>query len=176
MSEGKKKLPLSIAISALIKDDKILLIKREKGDYVGLLGLPGGKIEKDEHISKAATREIYEESKIKSEFKKYLGIVSEHLIENGEITNHFLLHLCELEPKTTEVVNGREGELNWFSLDKIKSMKDKIIPSDFLMIEKMIVKGSKYNLPACRQGREPTNYYDCVLEKIGDNYVLNKFE
>ena len=41
-----KELPLAVAISALIKDNKILLIKRLRGDYVGLLGLPGGKIEK----------------------------------------------------------------------------------------------------------------------------------
>ena len=41
-----KELPLAVAISALIKDNQILLIKRLKGDYVGLLGLPGGKIEK----------------------------------------------------------------------------------------------------------------------------------
>jgi len=38
-----KELPLAVAISALIKDNQILLIKRLKGDYVGLLGLPGGK-------------------------------------------------------------------------------------------------------------------------------------
>ena len=41
-----KELPLAVVITALVKDNKILLIKRMKGDYVGLLGLPGGKIEK----------------------------------------------------------------------------------------------------------------------------------
>jgi len=159
----EKELPLAVVISALIKDNKILLIKRVKGDYVGLLGLPGGKIEKDEHLSGAATREIYEESKIKAEFKSYVGIVSEHLIEDGKITNHFLLHLCELEPRTTKITNGVEGKLEWFNLDNIQNMKNKIIPSDFLMIEKMIVNKEK-------------NYYDCVLEKSGDNHTLKKFE
>jgi len=89
-------LPLSIAISALIKDNKILLIKRKKGDYVGLLGLPGGKIEKGEHVGEAAVREILEESGIACEFRNHLGFVSEHLVENGEVSNHFLLHVCEL--------------------------------------------------------------------------------
>ncbi|MCD6094481.1 NUDIX domain-containing protein [bacterium] len=43
--------PLSVVISALIKNNQILLIKRVRGDYIGLWGLPGGKIEKEEHLS-----------------------------------------------------------------------------------------------------------------------------
>jgi ADP-ribose pyrophosphatase YjhB (NUDIX family) len=158
-----KELPLAVVISALIKDNKILLIKRIRGDYVGLLSLPGGKIEKNEHLSEAATREILEESGIKSEFKDHLGFVSEHLIENGNITQHFLLHVCELEPKTTEITKDEEGKLEWFDLDKIQDMKEQIIPSDFLMIENIIKNKKK-------------GYYNCVLEKIGDNHILKKFE
>ena len=103
-----KELPLAVVISVLIKDNQILLIKRLRGDYVGLLGLPGGKIEKNEHLSEAAIREILEESGIESDFKNHLGFVSEHLIENGNILQHFLLHICKLEPKTTDILNDSE--------------------------------------------------------------------
>lgn len=41
-----KEKPLAVVLSALIDNGKILLIKRRKGDYVSLWGLPGGKIEK----------------------------------------------------------------------------------------------------------------------------------
>ncbi|MEA2065285.1 MAG: NUDIX hydrolase [Patescibacteria group bacterium] len=158
-----KETPLAVAISALIKDDKILLIKRIRGDYIGLLGLPGGKVEKDEHLSEAAIREIFEESGIKSKFKNYLGFVSELLIEDKNILKHLLLHICELEPKTTEILNDLEGELNWFDLNDIKNFKNQIIPSDFLMIENIVRNKKKM-------------YYDCVLEKIGGKYFLKKFE
>lgn len=154
--------PLSVAISALIKDNKILLIKRLRGDYVGLLALPGGKVEMNEHVSEAAVREIMEESGIHSVFKNYIGFVSEHLID-GDSIQHFLLHVCELEPKTTEILNDVEGKLEWFDLDNLESMKDKIIPSDFLIIEKIIVN-------------KENNYYNCIIEKKGEEHILKKFE
>lgn len=155
-------LPLSVVLAALIHDNKILLIRREKGDYVGLWGLPGGKVEKSEHLSQAAVREILEESGIESEFKGLLGFVSEHLVENGNVTQHFLLHVCGLSPKTIEIKNGDEGKLEWFPLDGMERMKDKIIPSDYLMIEKLILK-------------KESNYYDCVIEKMGNEHVLKRF-
>lgn len=158
-----KELPLAVVISALIKDNQILLIKRLRGDYVGLLGLPGGKIEKNEHLSEAAIREILEESGIESDFKNHLGFVSEHLIENGNVLQHFLLHICELEPKTTDILNDSEGKLAWFNLDDLQNLKNKIIPSDFLIIEKIVKNREK-------------GYYNCILEKNGDNYFLKKFE
>lgn len=162
-NSNTKEPPLSVAISALIHQNKILLIKRVRGDYIGLWGLPGGKIEKDEHLSAAAIREIFEESGIESEFNNHLAIVSEHLMEKGNILKHLLLHVCELTPKFINIINNTEGILNWFDLDKIEEHKHIIIPSDVLMIEKII------------KNREST-YYNCILEKVGDNYLLRKFE
>ncbi len=167
----KERPPLAVAICALVKDGNILLIKRIRGDYVGMWSLPGGKIERDEHTSEAAVREIREESGIESRFISYLGCVSEHLVENGKVVNHFLLNLCELEPKTTEIKNGGEGELKWFDLGNLP--KGAIIPSDLLMIEKMVKqRGGE------RPGGVPhTNYYNCVIEKTSSgSHELKKFE
>lgn len=155
-------LPLSVVISALIKDGKILLIKRVKGDYVGFLGLPGGKVEKSEHLSDAAVREILEESGIKASFKSHLGFVSEHLIENGNVLQHFLLHVCELIPNSVEITTNNEGDLAWFDLNKLEGIKSQIIPSDYLIIQRII------------KDRE-ANYYNCVIEKSGEEFVLRQF-
>lgn len=151
-----------MVIAALVHGGKILLIRRRRGDYAGLWGLPGGKVENDEHLSQAALREIAEETGIEAEFKGYVGLVSEHLEEDGKPTQHFLLHLCELAPLTTEIPQRGEGELGWFSRDEIGSMRNRIIPSDFIIIQKMI------------EGKEGA-YYDCVLRKSGRGYRVKKF-
>ena len=124
--------------------------------------MPGGKIEKNEHLSEAAIREVLEESGIESDFKNYLGLVSEQLVENGIVLQHFLLHICELKPKSTSILNDSEGKLDWFNLDDLNNLKDKIIPSDFLIIEKIVKNNEK-------------RYYNCILEKKGDNYYLKEF-
>jgi 8-oxo-dGTP pyrophosphatase MutT (NUDIX family) len=155
-------LPLGVAIISLIDQNKILLIQRTKGDYVGLWGLLGGKIEKGEHISDTAIRELLEESGINAKFVSYLGCISEHLVENEKVTNHFMLHLCELKPITTQI-NNQENKLAWFDLDKLGLVKEKIIPSDLLIIERMIKNRN-------------SSYYNCILEKKEDSYILKKFE
>lgn len=154
--------PLSVAITALIDQNKILLIQRNRGDYVGLLALPGGKIEADEHIQAAAIREIGEESGIESEFVRHLGVVSELLVENGKVLKHLILHVCELKPLSTKITIQQEGELNWYDLSDLPRLKSQIIPSDYLMIEKMVLQQEK-------------NYFDCVLVKEETEYRLESF-
>jgi ADP-ribose pyrophosphatase YjhB (NUDIX family) len=152
-----------VAIAALVHEGRILLIRRKRGDYPGLCGLPGGKIERDEHLSEAATREIREESGIEASFIRYLGCVSEHLVEEGRVARHFLLHVCALEPRSVEILTDAEGTLRWCALDGIGGMRGEIIPSDFMIIERMVAGGEN-------------GYYECVIEKTGEAHVLKRFE
>ena len=154
--------PLSVAVASIIQDNKILLINRVSGSYTGKWALPGGKIEQQEHLSQAIIREIKEEAGIKSTFKNFLGVVSEHLVENNQIIQHFLLNVCSLEAQDMNIVEGNEGKLNWFDLDSIDELREKIIPSDYLIIQKIIKSQEK-------------NHFECVIEKIGEEYHLRKF-
>lgn len=156
-------MPLAVAISVLIQDNCILLIKRIKGDYAGLLGLPGGKVEKGEHVSETAVREVWEEAGIDSDFKDYLGLVSEQLVENGEVLDHFILHICQLQTKTLDIKHESEGQLAWYDLGKIIHIKKEVIPSDFLIIEKIVKDKEKI-------------YFDCIVEKNNNKYSLKKFQ
>ncbi len=155
--------PIAVAVCAVVHNKKILLIKRATGDYVNMWALPGGKIELNEHISKTAVREILEECGIETEFVSLLGVISEHLMEDGSVNEHFLLHLCELKALETKVTESSAGELRWFSLNTIEKIEKKLIPSDFLMIRDILKQ---------RQG----TYFDCVIEKKGEEHILKKFE
>ena len=155
--------PLPVAIAAVIHEHKILLLQRIKGSYIGFWGLPGGKIKKHEHVSEAAVREIQEETGLTPAFKQHLGFVSEHLVEDRKVFQHFLLHLCHLEVSSPNFTGGKEGDLQWFDLGSLQNHQNHIIPSDYLMIKNMIL---------ARNG----NYFNCVVEKQGEEHVLRKFE
>ena len=132
----KKIIP--VAVGALVKDRKILLIKKVKPPYQGLWNLHGGKIDHGKHIEDAITREILEESGLKVKMDKMLGIVSEHLLEKGAINTHLLLFVCNLKAEKWNHSEKEEGELQWFDLNTIDENKEKILLSDFLMIKKWL--------------------------------------
>lgn len=155
--------PLSVAVSAVRNGNKVLLIKRNRGDYQGYWALPGGKIEKNEHLHHAVKREIREESGIEAKFEKHLGTVSEHLVENEEVSKHFLLHVCQLSPQETEVKPTEEGDLKWFDLSDFEDFRSKMIPSDAAMLEKIIIPERK-------------GYYNCIIENEKGEHNLTKFE
>ena len=157
--------PLSVAISVIMQGNKVLLLETVKGPYAGLIGLPGGKIEGNEHASDAAVRELLEESGIKSKVKKCLGVVSELFMENNEVRHHFMLSVFDMEFRGYgEITDKHKGrKLEWLDLSTIKENRQRIIPSDFLLLERLA-------------GNTRTSYYDCVLEKEGDTVHLRKFE
>lgn len=55
----------------VIFGNTILLLKKFNGDWV----LPKGRVEKNESIKDAALREVLEESGVKAEIVKYIGMV-----------------------------------------------------------------------------------------------------
>lgn len=149
---------LNVVLGGLIFNKKILLIKRENPPYKGYWGLPGGKIKFGENIEKAALREIEEETGIKSKFVGLKGIASEVLYNKNKKKAHFLLFVCELKPRSL-IENG-----NWFEIENIKKFKDIIIPSDFIMIEKFLLKNNSIPI------------YKIKMVENGKKYFMEKFE
>lgn len=157
---------LPVALAVVKNENKILLIKRDVPPFLGLWSLPGGKIEKGEHISEAAVREIKEEIGIETKFEKMLGVVSENLHEYDN-THHFLLFVCELSTLSINMKNlcARETiqDGRWFDLESIDKIKSDTTPSDFMMIKQMVSENKGNN-------------FISVIEKIGDKYNLKLFE
>lgn len=154
--------PLAIVNSAIIDNNRILLIKRVKPPYVGYYSMPGGKIEFAEHVEEAAIRELKEETDIDSKFEKLCGIASEVIHEKNKPNAHFIIFVCKLKHIHTNIVESEEGKLKWVALDNIEN--EKIVPSDKLMLKEFILKDKKLDIHRIRVKQDGEEYF---VEEFG---------
>lgn len=93
--------------------DRLLMCKRSKAPYKGLLNFVGGKIEKNEDGIVAAYRELEEETAITSD-----DIELSHLMDFTYYWESFYLEIY-VGRLTREVsVHGDENELVWVNADE----------------------------------------------------------
>lgn len=90
--------PKLAALAVLIRNDRVLLVKRRNEPDAGLWGFPGGHVELGETVMEAAARELHEETGVTGEPLRYLTNVDviEHN-DDGAVRFHFLLAavLCD---------------------------------------------------------------------------------
>ncbi len=100
----------------LIKDNKILLIKRKNEPFKGKWALPGGFVEYGERVEEAVLREFEEEVGIKARIKKLLGVYSDPARDpRGHIISIVFLLEAEGEPKAGDDA----ADAKFFNLDKL---------------------------------------------------------
>jgi ADP-ribose pyrophosphatase YjhB (NUDIX family) len=153
--------PIPIVVCILVFNNKVLLVRRDKGAYSGLIGLLGGRINKYEHISITAKRKMKEESGIICHFNRYLGVISQQMYEKKKLIESFIIHVCELRPKN--ITSSTNKNYSWYDLKNIKNFREQMIPSDIIIIDNMYLKKGK-------------NYYNCIVEKIDNIHILRKIE
>ena len=101
----------------IIKNGKVLLIKKKKGLGAGQWNGPGGKIEKSESPQDCAKRETYEEVKIVPEAPKKIGELKFYFGQEDKLD--WLVHVF-----TDDEFDGIEKETEeaipkWFRTDRI---------------------------------------------------------
>ncbi len=85
-------LPMVAAHALVIKEGRMLLVKRSKEPSMGKWSLPGGRIELGETTYEAAKREILEECSIEIEIDRLLDVADSVIRdEEGRISYHFIL-------------------------------------------------------------------------------------
>ncbi len=92
--------------------DKVLMCKRRRNPYKGLLNFVGGKIEKDENGLDAAYRELEEETTISRN-----DIVLSHLMDFTYYFGNCYLEVYVGKLNKAVDVSGDENELYWSTLD-----------------------------------------------------------
>ena len=119
------------AYGLIIKNNKILLIKKNGGPYDGKLDLPGGTIEFSERPSEAIKREIIEETGISIE--KYELFDADSVSFDWKFTDDVLVkvHHTGIFYKVSKCKNEIKKEI------KIDEINDDSLGSDFYEISKL---------------------------------------
>ncbi len=133
--QNKKPAPTVVAACIVAHGGKILLIRRAKPPFIGLLSMPGGKIEFGEHPVAAALRETKEETGLQCVFEKMLGVFSEVLALPNGGKKHVIIFVCLLAAPSFEVKTFDEGELKWVEESDWNSLKSEMVPCDWRVVK-----------------------------------------
>lgn len=120
------------------KNGKVLLIRRGRSVFVGMLALPGGHVEDGETVEEAARREFEEETSMKVKLTDILGVYSDPKRDpRGEtVSAVFTGKVLDGKPKAGSDAAG----VRWYDLDKIDS---KMLAFDHAKIIKDYKKWSR---------------------------------
>jgi ADP-ribose pyrophosphatase YjhB (NUDIX family) len=121
-----EKHPIGAVVLAIFKDNKVVLIKRDKHAFQGYWAIPGGKINFGETAEQAAERICLNETGLRPISGKYLSTIQEIVRENDNNKHHFIMLLYKVKAEGT-LLNGK-----LFSLDNLPK---KIVPSDAHMLK-----------------------------------------
>jgi len=114
------KSPKLTADGAILKDKKVLLIRRKNEPFKGSWALPGGYVEYNEKVEDAVVREIYEETSLKTKIKDLFGIYSDPKRDprGHVVTVVYLLEIEGGEPKGGDDAS----EAKFFDLENLPKL------------------------------------------------------
>jgi len=101
----------------VVRDGRVLLVKRSQAPYAGWWDVPGGYLEYDEHPEAAARRELLEETGYEIRITRLVGVYPSQYDAEGQRTLD-LIYLAE-------IVSGEERpasdalEIGWFAPDEL---------------------------------------------------------
>jgi len=104
----------------VIKDKKILLIKRKKQPFKGKWALPGGFVEYGEKTEDATVREVLEETGLKTKISHLVGVYSDPDRDprGHTITVVYLLEICNGSLKSGDDVS----DVKFFDLNHLPDL------------------------------------------------------
>lgn len=126
--------PKVIVLGAVIKENKILLIKRTGKVFNGMWGLVGGKLETNETIKEGIIREVKEETSVDCEFLKTNYVLQVYV---KEFNKSYIAFFSTFKANSQTFVESDEGPLNWFDINKLPK---NIVKADKWLIENCLDK------------------------------------
>ena len=142
---GDKFSPLPVVLVCLVRENRVLLIKRKNRPYKNYWGMIGGRILHDEVAEDSSLRLIEKKAGIVDcRFAKVCDVVDEKVYENNVLANSFILYFVRVDTDVEDFEDKGYGKLMWHDIDKLEELK--IIPSDLWLIKNSlnnIIKNKK---------------------------------
>lgn len=153
VDENNKVIHREAVRAVIFKDNKILTVHSNKGDYK----LPGGGVKKEENYEDALKREVEEETGyIIHKINEMIGVIVQRNSDKYEKDAIFQMtsnyYLCEVsEEKTLQKLDDYEAKLDfqpiWISLEAAihqnESVNEKEDKNDWIYRENIVLKQLK---------------------------------
>ena len=140
----KERNPLPVILIALFDQNKVLLARRKREPYKGFYGILGGRQTFGMLTKDIVKKEVVEETgfSAKEDSIEVRGLYSEILLDKqGNPKDHFIFRTCkaDVDKKVSENLEGTDIEkFKWFELPLSNEIKNKIIPTDLVMLEHIL--------------------------------------
>lgn len=116
--------PIPAVLAVVVRDCRVLLVRRANPPDQGLWGLPGGRMEMGETHLDAALRELEEETGIIADAPRLLTVLDfiEH-DSSGALAHHFAMVAVLCRWRSGEAVAADDAlEARWFSKPEIDTL------------------------------------------------------
>jgi ADP-ribose pyrophosphatase YjhB (NUDIX family) len=117
--------PYLAVSAAIIRDGKVLLVRRARAPAQGLYTLPGGVVETGETLHQAVVREVQEEIALTIEPVALAG-EREVIVHDadGRVRRHFVILAFAARPLAGEAAPGGEvDEVRWVRPEEIPALR-----------------------------------------------------
>ncbi len=141
---------LKYTLAFIIYKNEVLLLKRRKNPFFGLLNGVGGKIEDGEDIYDSVVREIYEETNISLDREDciYKGKI---LFSSTDLNTNKggYVFISNLDKKHYETNECDEGTLSFYDIDYVVNAPNSIVVGSVIPRLKEIIDNDKEFLITC---------------------------
>jgi len=112
-------LTIQATLCFILRDDKVLLLKKSKGLFgQDKWNAPGGKILPGEDAEQCAVREVREETQLAIEDLEQMGILHFYKYDRRESPD-WTVHVFLSRGLDGIPVSGREGQIKWFNVNSL---------------------------------------------------------